>query len=169
MSTHIKTKTNSRVSSITEIGSKIDLLELNEQERQKFRTYKPRTALGNKLWELRQKILASGAPLLNWNELEQEIAERKGDRERGGNDEMELRINLGYEQILNIVRQLPLHEKQRLTREIEQELVLEETTSQESNNLTEFQELLLHGPVMSDEQFEQFQELRKRFQVWIGN
>jgi hypothetical protein len=88
---------------------------------------------------------------------------------KGGSDEMELRINLGYEQILNIVRQLPLHEKQRLTREIEQELVLEETTSQESNNLTEFQELLLYGPVMSDEQFEQFQELRKRFQGWIGN
>ena len=69
---------------------------------------------------------------------------------------MELQRNLGYEQILNLVRQLPLHEKQRLTHEIEQELVLEETCSQEKNQITDFQELLLHGPVMSDEQFEQF-------------
>ena len=38
----------------------------------------PQTPLGKKLWEIRQKIVASGAPLLSDEELEREIAERRG-------------------------------------------------------------------------------------------
>ena len=83
---------------------------------------------------------------------------------------MELRINLGYEQILHLVRQLPFQKKQQLTQEIEKELRLEEEKKQAGNNeLSEFQEFLLKGPVMSDEQFKNFQELRKSFNRWIGN
>ena len=37
------------------------------------------------------------------------------------------------------------------------------------NELTDFQTLLLHGPVMSDEQFKNFQALRETFQQWIKN
>lgn len=40
----------------------------------------PRTALGRRLAELRRRIVASGAPLLDWNELDQEIRARRGDR-----------------------------------------------------------------------------------------
>jgi hypothetical protein len=83
---------------------------------------------------------------------------------------MELQINLGYEQILHLVKQLPFHEKQQLTQEIEKELRLEEEKKQAGNNeLSEFQKFLLKGPVMSDEQFKNFQELRKSFNRWIGN
>jgi hypothetical protein len=42
-------------------------------------SFKPKTPLGRKLWELRQKIVASGEPLLDWEELEKEVAERRGD------------------------------------------------------------------------------------------
>ncbi len=38
----------------------------------------PQTPLGNKLWEIRQKIVAAGVPLLSDDELEQEILERRG-------------------------------------------------------------------------------------------
>jgi hypothetical protein len=38
----------------------------------------PQTPLGQKLWEIRQKIVASGVPLLSDEELAQEIAERRG-------------------------------------------------------------------------------------------
>lgn len=38
----------------------------------------PQTPLGKKLWEIRQRIVASGVPLLNEEELEQELAERRG-------------------------------------------------------------------------------------------
>lgn len=57
------------------------LPENSQQPLQTPRTYSPRTALGPKLWTLRQQMVASGTPLLNWNELESEIAERRGGRE----------------------------------------------------------------------------------------
>lgn len=38
----------------------------------------PQTPLGKKLWEIRQRIVASGVPLLSDEELEQELAERRG-------------------------------------------------------------------------------------------
>ncbi len=40
----------------------------------------PRTALGRRLWELRRRIVASGAPLLDWDALDQEIRARRGER-----------------------------------------------------------------------------------------
>jgi len=36
--------------------------------------------LGRQLREIRQRIVASGAPLLDWNELDREMAERRGER-----------------------------------------------------------------------------------------
>jgi hypothetical protein len=41
-------------------------------------TFQPKTELGRQLWAARQEILASGAPLLNREALELEIAERRG-------------------------------------------------------------------------------------------
>lgn len=38
----------------------------------------PQTELGKKLWEIRQRIVASGIPLLSDEELEQELALRRG-------------------------------------------------------------------------------------------
>ena len=37
-----------------------------------------RTPLAKKLWELRQKIIASGVPLLDWDDREREAQERRG-------------------------------------------------------------------------------------------
>jgi hypothetical protein len=34
--------------------------------------------LGRRLWEIRARIVASGEPLLGWEEIEREIAERRG-------------------------------------------------------------------------------------------
>lgn len=38
----------------------------------------PQTPLAKKLWEIRQEIVASGVPLLSQEELERELAERRG-------------------------------------------------------------------------------------------
>ena len=38
----------------------------------------PKTPLGKKLWALRKEIEASGVPLLNREELEEEIRSRRG-------------------------------------------------------------------------------------------
>jgi hypothetical protein len=40
----------------------------------------PRTQLGRRLRELRRRIVHSGAPLLNWDELDGELRNRRGDR-----------------------------------------------------------------------------------------
>lgn len=40
----------------------------------------PVSELGRQLRALRAKIVASGAPLLDWDELEQEVAARRGER-----------------------------------------------------------------------------------------
>ena len=39
--------------------------------------YQPRTKLGKRLWELRSQIVASGVKLLDWDEIEQEVTERR--------------------------------------------------------------------------------------------
>jgi hypothetical protein len=41
--------------------------------------YKPRTALGQRLWEIRARIVASGEPLLDWKDVEQEVTDRRGE------------------------------------------------------------------------------------------
>jgi hypothetical protein len=38
-----------------------------------------RSPLGEKLVKIREEIVASGAPLLSWDELDQEIAEWRGE------------------------------------------------------------------------------------------
>lgn len=40
-----------------------------------------RTSLGKRLWEIRSGLVASGEPLLGWEEIEQEVAERRGEAE----------------------------------------------------------------------------------------
>ncbi len=40
--------------------------------------YVPKTLLGKRLWALRQKYIAGGGKLLDWDELEAEIARSKG-------------------------------------------------------------------------------------------
>jgi hypothetical protein len=44
--------------------------------------YEPRTPLGKRLWNLRQAIARSGEPLLDWNDIEKEVAERRGEKDR---------------------------------------------------------------------------------------
>jgi hypothetical protein len=37
--------------------------------------------LGERLAQIREKIVASGEPLLSWEEIEREFAERRGERD----------------------------------------------------------------------------------------
>lgn len=83
---------------------------------------------------------------------------------------MELTINIGYDQVLKLARQLPYQERKKLTLEIERDLKRKKnkkTTANDSEKINELQRLLLKGPVMSDEQFEDFKKLRKNFNKWL--
>jgi hypothetical protein len=37
-----------------------------------------KTALGRRLWEIRARVVASGLPLLSWDEIDLEVAKRRG-------------------------------------------------------------------------------------------
>jgi hypothetical protein len=83
---------------------------------------------------------------------------------------MELRIDIEYNQLLKLVKQLPYNEKKKLTLEIEKELKeknKKKAKNFDKKNLTEFQDFLLQGPLMSDDQYNDFKELRKDFTRWI--
>lgn len=40
----------------------------------------PQTQFGRRLWKIRAKIVASGQPLLEWEQIEQDLLERRGER-----------------------------------------------------------------------------------------
>lgn len=45
-------------------------------------SYQPKTELGKKLWQIRNKAIAEGKiKLLDWEGIEREIAERRGETE----------------------------------------------------------------------------------------
>ena len=44
----------------------------------------PRTVLGKRLWDLRRKIVATGHPLFDWDDVTREIHERRGESDAEG-------------------------------------------------------------------------------------
>lgn len=56
----------------------LDLLESNSQTISPESDFVPQTPLGKKLWSIRQRAIASGLQLLNEDEIEQELAARRG-------------------------------------------------------------------------------------------
>jgi hypothetical protein len=57
----------------------LEIEKVSSEEPTKPLSYTPRTLLGEKLLAIREKILATGAPLLDQDEIEKEIAERRGE------------------------------------------------------------------------------------------
>lgn len=69
---------------------------------------------------------------------------------------------MGYTEILELVKQLPPNEIEKLKLELSHLL---------SNNVKdaddeEFEQMILNGPVMSDEQYEAYLEGRKHLNTW---
>ena len=54
----------------------VDSLQVESKEPKA--EYVPQTPLAKKLWDIRQRAIASGLPLLNEAEIAQELAERRG-------------------------------------------------------------------------------------------
>lgn len=75
---------------------------------------------------------------------------------------MELTLNLEYEQIMGLVKQLPANQIAKLKAELD-DSYLEVKSEAE---IQEFRALLLQGPVMSDEQYMMFKKNRTKFNLW---
>jgi hypothetical protein len=51
---------------------------MDGQRQETVAEYVPQTPLGQRLWQIRQEIVESGEPLLSWDDIEREVAERRG-------------------------------------------------------------------------------------------
>jgi hypothetical protein len=56
----------------------ITVVEPGDRDDNAVSPYVPRTPLGHELMAIRARIVASGQPLLDWDEIEREVAERRG-------------------------------------------------------------------------------------------
>ncbi|MCU0444442.1 MAG: hypothetical protein MUE85_05940 [Microscillaceae bacterium] len=75
---------------------------------------------------------------------------------------MEVKINLAYEQVLEIVKQLPANQIHKLLTDAKIISESEKSTAKSSD----FQKFLLSAPTMSDEQYEDFLKNRAKFNQW---
>ncbi len=76
---------------------------------------------------------------------------------------MEVKINLAYQQILEIIKQFPISQVQKLL--IDTQNVLEEKKVQKNTSSFD-NDFLLSAPTMTDQQYEEFLENRKQFNQW---
>ena len=77
--------------------------------------------------------------------------------------DMELKVNIGYKELLNLIFQLPASQLERLRHDI-----MHERSPKEINH-NSFQAFILSGPTMDDDQFESFQANRQHFDQWRNN
>jgi hypothetical protein len=71
---------------------------------------------------------------------------------------MKVELSIGYEQLTDLINQLPPNDINKLKAEINRILNGISSTADD-----EWESLLLNGPVMDDEQYRAFEENRKRF------
>jgi len=75
---------------------------------------------------------------------------------------MELKLNIGYQELLDLIKQLPASQIKKLKADIS--LIKVDNEDEKSRNA--FQEFLLEGPVMEDNQYRDFLANRQHFNVW---
>ena len=72
---------------------------------------------------------------------------------------MELKVDIGFEQLLKAINQLP-------AAKIVQLLSAKKTDGKGQSNTDDFQKFLLNGPVMGDHQYDIYKETRTRLNKW---
>ena len=75
---------------------------------------------------------------------------------------MQLNVEIEFNELLNIIRQLPSFQIEQIKTEVNKKPIISKQIVEKS----EFQEFLLSGPVMSDEQYHGYLENRQQFNKW---
>ncbi|MFN0201270.1 MAG: hypothetical protein ACKVTZ_07105 [Bacteroidia bacterium] len=70
---------------------------------------------------------------------------------------MELKINIGYNELVALIKQLSIQELFRLQADLPK-IIAQDTSKSKAKTL---RELLLHGPIMTNEQYKNYQSNRK--------
>ncbi len=74
---------------------------------------------------------------------------------------MELKLNLDLSQIVGLIKELPYNEKLIIKHQLDNDL----TTRVDNSSLT-LKQLLLSGPVITNEGYNNYKDLRKQFNKW---
>jgi hypothetical protein len=75
---------------------------------------------------------------------------------------MELTLNLEYRQVLDIVRQLPANQIEKIKKELTESFIQTKAKSE----ISKIKKFILSGPVMSDSQYQVFKQQREHFNLW---
>ena len=75
---------------------------------------------------------------------------------------MELTVDMGIRDIVDFLNRLPANQIAKIKNEFS-ETYIEEKAKKE---ICDFQEFLLSGPVMSNEQYEIYKQKRNHFNLW---
>jgi hypothetical protein len=78
---------------------------------------------------------------------------------------MQNKVELSYEQLINMIRHLPANQLAKIKSEIENIVAVEPIETRK----TDFQVFISKGPVMSDAQYAAFKENRKSLNQWRCN
>ena len=77
---------------------------------------------------------------------------------------MELTMKVEFGQILHLLGQMPAKQIAKVKNEFPETYIAEKATVE----VSDFQEFILDGPVMSDEQYLNFNRQREQFSAWRG-
>jgi hypothetical protein len=75
---------------------------------------------------------------------------------------MELTLDIGYNQILHLVNQLPDNQIAKIKYELSENSIAEKGKSE----ISDFQKFILSAPVMSEKQYANFNQHREHFNQW---
>jgi hypothetical protein len=75
---------------------------------------------------------------------------------------MELTLDIGYNQVLHLVNQLPAIQIAKIKYELSENSIAKKAKSE----MSDFQKFILSAPVMSDEQYDNFNQQRQHFNQW---
>jgi hypothetical protein len=78
---------------------------------------------------------------------------------------MEMTLQIGYEQIIGLIRQMPANQIARIKTDISDSYV----NAKSAADITDFQKFIRSAPVMSNEQYSAFKQQRKHFNQWRTN
>ena len=75
---------------------------------------------------------------------------------------MVLTLDIGYNQVLHLVNQLPANQIVKIKYELSENTIAKKAKSE----ISDFQKFILSAPVMSDEQYDNFNQQRQHFNQW---
>jgi hypothetical protein len=75
---------------------------------------------------------------------------------------MDLMVKIGYNEVLNLIKQLPASKIKQLQADLNQDFI----SRKAKEEISTFQLFLLSAPTMTSEDFEDFDKRRKNFSEW---